>query len=67
MRFKIKYHLSIFEKYRIFNIRYPKKQMTRLVLLTLKDICIFVFACVKHAYLLISVCKMNYHTDVVNF
>ena len=34
-------------------------------IITVKDICIFAFAFVKHAYLLI--CKMNYHTDIVNF
>ena len=47
--------------------RYPKNQMIRPVLLTFKDFCIFTFAFVQHAYLLISVCKMNYHTDIVNF
>ena len=41
--------------------------MTRIIKikLILKDICIFAFAFVEHTYLLISVCKMNYHTDIV--
>ena len=39
--------------------------MTRII--NIKRHLHFAFAFVKHAYLLISVCKMNYHTDIVNF
>ena len=39
--------------------------MTRII--NVKRHLHFAFAFVKHAYLLISVCKMNYHTDIVNF